>query len=83
MATIIARRPAQRPDGKGEPPVARVSQNLSKPDREALTPLNFRVPGEFHRSFKIYAAEHGMSMVELLQESFEAYRRARHLPVTK
>ncbi len=83
MATIIAKRPLQRAEGKGEPPVARASQNLSKPDREALTPLNFRVPGEFHRSFKIYAAEHGMSMVELLQESFEAYRREHHFEVTK
>ena len=36
----------------------------------ALTPMNFKVPLQFHREFKIYAAQHDMSMVDLLQESF-------------
>lgn len=74
MATTVGEKP-RRVDGKGEPPTTRVSRNLSRPDREALKPLNFRVPGEFHRQFKTYAAARGMSMVELLEESFEAYRR--------
>ena len=72
--TKVGSRP-ERVSGKGEPPTVRASQNLSRPDREILKPLNFRVPGEFHRMFKIYAAERGMSMVDLLRESFEAYRR--------
>lgn len=36
----------------------------------ALTPLNFKVPDEFHRDFKMFAAQHGKKMVELLQEAF-------------
>jgi hypothetical protein len=32
--------------------------------------MNFRVPVGFHREFKSYAAQHGISMVELLQEGF-------------
>lgn len=73
MGTHVGARP-QRVEGKGEPPTARVSRTLSLPDRETLKPLNFRVPGEFHRQFKTYAASRGMSMVELLQESFKVYR---------
>ena len=38
--------------------------------RAVLTPLNFRVPEAFHREFKLYAVYHGMSMVDLLRESF-------------
>ena len=36
----------------------------------SLTPLNFRVPEDFHREFKTYAAQHGKKMVEVLQEAF-------------
>lgn len=39
------------------------------------TPLNFKVPVEFHREFKSYAAQHGMSMVELLQEGFRLIKK--------
>jgi hypothetical protein len=36
----------------------------------ALTPLNFKVPQEFHRDFKTFAAQHSKKMVEVLQEAF-------------
>ena len=36
----------------------------------ALTPLNFKVPHEFHRDFKTFAAQHSKKMVEVLQEAF-------------
>jgi putative SOS response-associated peptidase YedK len=36
--------------------------------------LNFRVPAEFKREFKTYAASHDMKMNELLRRSFRAYR---------
>lgn len=39
------------------------------------TPLNFKVPVEFHREFKSYAAQHGISMVELLQEGFRLIKK--------
>ena len=38
-------------------------------------PLNFRVPESFRREFKVYAAQHGLKLNELLRRSFEAYRR--------
>ena len=38
-------------------------------------PLNFRVPEVFRREFKVYAAQHGLKLNELLRLSFDAYRR--------
>lgn len=38
-------------------------------------PLNFRVPDAFRREFKVYAAQNGLKLNELLRLSFEAYRR--------
>lgn len=38
-------------------------------------PLNFRVPDTFRREFKVYAAQHGLKLNELLRLSFDAYRR--------
>jgi len=40
-------------------------------------PLNFRVPSEFRRRFKTYAAQHDMKLNELLFKAFEDYAR-RH-----
>jgi hypothetical protein len=40
-------------------------------------PLNFRVPDTFRREFKVYAAQHGLKLNELLRLSFEVYRRQR------
>ena len=42
-----------------------------------LTPMNFRVSAQFHREFKLYAVQHGMSMVALLQESFRLMKERR------
>ena len=48
---------------------------LSKYDEtDELMPLNFKVPPEFHREYKLYAVQHGMSMVDLLQLSFQHFR---------
>ena len=43
----------------------------------ALTPLNFKVPQEFHREFKSYAAQQGIAMVDLLQEGFRLVKAQR------
>lgn len=51
-------------------------QGLNKAD-SALTPMNFRVPETFHREFKLYAVEHGTSMVDLLQKSFDLLKKTR------
>lgn len=39
--------------------------------------MNFRVPPRFHREFKLYAVQHGMTMVDLLQESFKVLKKTK------
>ena len=51
--------------------------NLDKSESAELTPMNFRVSETFHREFKMYAVQHGMSMVDLLQESFRVLKEVR------
>jgi len=50
-----------------------VGSSLS-PDSATLAPLNFKVPLEFHREFKTFAAQHGKKMVEVLQEAFASIK---------
>lgn len=61
--------------GKGTPPND-VSTNLVKPNDGQLVPLHFAVPIEFRREYKTFAAEHDISMVQLLQRSFELYKQS-------
>lgn len=42
-----------------------------------LQTLNFKVPEAFKRSYKVYAAERGISMLDLLKEGFELSKKAR------
>lgn len=56
---------------------ARAAGTPGKCDPAALTPLNFKVPERFHREFKTYAAQHGVSMLELLQEGFRLVKERR------
>jgi hypothetical protein len=55
---------------------ARTAQSSVKSDAAALTPLNFKVPREFHREFKTFAAQHSKKMVEVLQEAFALLKGA-------
>lgn len=67
-----------KPSRKGPPPpLESTVGNLDKAAPTELTPMNFRVPAEFHREFKVYAAAHGMSMVDLLQEGFRLLKQHR------
>jgi len=50
---------------------------LTKQGTAGLTPMNFRVSAQFHREFKLYAVQHGMSMVDLLQKSFRLMKERR------
>jgi hypothetical protein len=61
---------------KGVPPKASepLKNNLDKPAANELVGLHFRVPPEFHKQFKVYAAERSMSLVDVLKESFDLYR---------
>lgn len=70
--------PPSKQSRKGPPPAVNLTVgNLGKPDPGALKPLNFKVPAEFHREFKIYASQQGISMLDLLQEGFRAVRERR------
>lgn len=74
MATII---PPKNRTTKGIPPPAdKPSQNLTKVESSSNVPLNFKVRAEFHREFKTYAAQHDISMLELLERCFEAYKES-------
>jgi hypothetical protein len=42
---------------------------LAKP-----TPLNFKVPADFRREFKTYAAQHNKKLNQLLYEAFAALK---------
>jgi hypothetical protein len=54
------------------------SSQSSTDDSGARTaPLNFKVPQEFRREFKTYAAQHNKKLNQLLYEAFDALK-ARH-----
>lgn len=59
------------------PPPAESSDNLSRTPDQELRPLNFKVSAEFKREFKSYATQMDITMVDLLQRCFEAYRDSR------
>ena len=66
------------PSAKGRPPsVGDTARNLSRPEAGQLKPLNFKVPPEFHREFKTFAASHGLAMVDVLREGFEMLKERR------
>ena len=59
----------------------RLSRNVSQPTRGPgkrkaanSTPLNFKVPEEFRREFKIYAAQHNMKLNQVLFDAFAALK---------
>ncbi len=62
---------------KGAPPkeAEPVFANLEKNDPNTLKPLNFKVPADFHREFKTYAAARSISMVDLLRRGFELVKK--------
>lgn len=70
--------PPAKQSRKGLPPQAESTVgNLEKAEPGTLKPLNFKVPADFHREFKVYASQQGISMLDLLQESFKAMRQQR------
>ena len=71
-----ATRPAKSAKRESSQPVIALA-SLDKIGSAELTPMNFRVPETFHREFKLYAVQHGMSMVDLLQESFRLLKDTR------
>jgi len=63
---------------KGEPPSREQTRgNLSKPEPTKAVALNFRVPAEVKKNFKIAAAVHGITQSELLVQAFTEWQQ-RH-----
>jgi hypothetical protein len=63
--------PAPLESAKVEPPVREANRdNVHKPELAPMVALNFRVPAEFKKNFKIAAATYGMKQSELLQQAF-------------
>ena len=56
---------------KGEPPTRDETRgNVLKPESGKYVALNFKVPAEFKRDFKIAAATYGITQSDLLQQAF-------------
>ena len=72
MATK-AKPPRKR---KGSPPKAEQPQknNLEKLATNEIVGLNFKVPPEFKKEYRTYAAEKDMKMIEILMKSFDLYK---------
>jgi hypothetical protein len=64
--------PTTRPKG-----VPRPLRKADKLDVDKSMPLNFKVPGDFRREFKTYAAQHNKKLNQLLYEAFAALK-AKH-----
>ena len=63
---------------KGVPPVmTQTVGNLDKPEPTTTVNMNFKVPPDFRREFKTYAAQSGISMLDLLQEGFRLIKAHR------
>jgi hypothetical protein len=70
MAKILSRKKSRKP----------LPQSAGEDDRldaAKSMPLNFKVPADFRREFKTYAAQHNMKLNQLLFESFAALK-AKH-----
>ncbi|MEO0804206.1 MAG: hypothetical protein AAFY57_18325 [Cyanobacteria bacterium J06642_2] len=77
--------PPKRSKGKGEPPIAITNKkgeppaqtetrdNLEKPEPGKPVDMNFKVPSEFKRDFKIAATMRGISQKELLMKIFNEW----------
>lgn len=53
------------------------AQRSDKFDAATPMPLNFKVPANFRREFKTYAAQHNKKLNQLLYEAFAALK-AKH-----
>ena len=73
----MAKAPRPKKVEKTERPQSVIDLPGFEKQGAALTPMNFKVPKTFHREFKLYAVQHGKSMVDLLQESFRFLKEKR------
>ena len=69
-------KPPKKAKKIGAPPAkdAPMVRNLAQPAEGELHNLSFKLSPEFKKEYKLYAAERGMTMLEVLKESFKLYR---------
>lgn len=72
LSALVATKGAASPT-KDMPTRATATVTVSDESKGPGEPLNFRVPADFRRRFKTYAAQHDMKLNELLYKAFEAY----------
>jgi hypothetical protein len=73
VAGLIATKGSAAP--AADMPTRAPAAVASKEEGENLSPMNFKVPADFRRTFKTYAASHDLKQNELLFRAFEAYRK--------
>ena len=54
--------------------VRRAGRKTGEQPTAGAMPLNFKVPSEFRREFKTYAAQHNKKLNQLLYEAFDALK---------
>lgn len=75
MQLLVATLPTWRGGHMIDTQTGTASQTEANADD--LQTLNFKVSRSFKKAFKIYAVEHGISMVDLLREGFELSKKQR------
>lgn len=58
-------------------PAGSPAPSRARPSNQYGEPLNFRVPMEFRRRFRRYAADHDMKLNEVLYKAFETLLNTR------
>lgn len=85
MSLDIPPKPARKPSSKGAPPPPPVAEDgqlprdhTDRPARDAQVMMNFKESAEFRQDYKMFAAQHGMTMSQVLRDSFNAFKQAKN-----
>lgn len=81
----IIRAPRPPRNTKGEPPksaadTAATGSNTSTAIDGQLVDLNFKVPAEFRKDFRLFCATHDLSQVGAFREAMVAFMRQKGWP---
>jgi hypothetical protein len=60
----------------GSPTEPKVANNTIKKDAGKIVDLNFKIPVEFKREFKVWASSHDMTQKELLTKAFDLIKKS-------
>lgn len=65
---------------KGTPPnMEEQSHNLTKPDSAKSVLINFSATPEFRKELKIYAAELGLTVTQLIMEAIDFHKKKNNI----